>query len=334
MDIKRTVWDADLIRYGVGFASEKRHIKVVHKQTGDEIVFKNRTEFYGRGKAKDKGWIGEQNASRTTPISVDDYDIYDIQVPEPIDHALFTAKRMFENVQNALGVKDYIGFYGAGESFRVDRSTIIGYKQNRDSLLKPILIDDITEYIHKKYKFKPVSGLEADDWCIIEGSDPHSVVITHDKDADGCAVFKYNPTKPELGVTNGRGYGGINLVETTSGKAIKGYGRAFFYAQVATGDAVDNYFANSASEKKWGDVSAWNIIGKATNDKESLEALVEIYKTLYPEPKRIIGWKGDEIEIDWLYVLDENFDLARMLRHPTDDIVKVKDVLDKLGVRY
>jgi hypothetical protein len=100
------------------------------------------------------------------------------------------------------------------------------------------------------------------------------------------------------------------------------------------GDSSDNYFANSANpDVKWADMSAYNVLKDAKNDKEAWEALVRGYKTIYPAPRKIVGWRGDEIEVDALYMLQENFSLAKMLRWKGDK-VDVKQVLDKLGVEY
>jgi hypothetical protein len=43
------------------------------------------------------------------------------------------------------------------------------------------------------------------------------------------------------------------------------------------------------------------------------------------------GWRGDEFEIDWKYVLNEQFQMARMLRFDGDSI-HVDDVLNKMGI--
>jgi hypothetical protein len=88
-----------------------------------------------------------------------------------------------------------------------------------------------------------------------------------------------------------------------------------------------------ASPVKWADMSAYNVLKDAKNDKEALEAMVRGYKTLYPAPKTVKGWRGEDIDIDWLYVMRENFTLARMLRWE-DDKVDVLDVMDKLGVKF
>lgn len=328
------VIDADYIRYAAGFASEKRSIKVVHTKTGDELLFKNRTEFYGRGKAKDKGWIGEQNAILDVPLSAMDYDIFDIQTPEPIDHVLFTVKRMFDGILHHHGTQKYLAYYGVGESFRVDRSTILKYKGNREGTLKPMQIEEITEYMVKKYGMIPCLDLEADDWCIIEGQAKDRVVVTHDKDANGCAVNVWNPTKPDTPIIDCRGFGEIFINDSGKTKKIDGYGRKFFYYQIAYGDDVDNYRANSASELEWGEMSAFNAMTDTANDKEAIQALVKIFQHLYPVPRKVYGWRGDVITVDWLYMLQEQWTMAHMWRNPTDDNIDVREVLDKVGIKY
>ena len=75
-----------------------------------------------------------------------------------------------------------------------------------------------------------------------------------------------------------------------------------------------------------------NALKNLTADKEALEAIKQGYQLIYPEPRIISGWKGDEIEVDWKYVFNENFDLARMLRKPEGDYIVGTDVLERLGV--
>jgi 5'-3' exonuclease len=130
---------------------------------------------------------------------------------------------------------------------------------------------------------------------------------------------------------------------------VRGHGRKFLYFQVLSGDSSDNYKANSASKKKWGAKSAYALLKDCKNDKECFEALVNGYMTLYPEPSRVIGWRGYEdpatlevlkpnaddfaIDIDWLYVMQENFTMAHMLRWDGDKF-EVKPLLEKLGVAH
>ena len=320
------VWDFDYIRYAVGFASEKRVIKVIHKQSGDEWDLKSRTDWYGRTRAKDGGLLAEINKSRDIPYALDEFEIYDIQIPEPLENCLHSAKVKVESVSKILGTKNIIGYHGLGDSFRVSSSTVLGYKQNRIDNLKPIHIEAITDYIVKKWRSVPCEGLEADDWCIISayGKKDH-VVCTHDKDVLGCGVYSFNPTKPELGVQNGNCFGSLWLEEKTNSKGkvektVRGIGRKFFYYQLSSQDNVDNYRAHAASDVKWGELSAYEWLRDCKNDTEALTAVSRIYKHLYPCPRKVIGWRGDEILVDWRYMLSENWIMARMLRTPDENI--------------
>ena len=65
--------------------------------------------------------------------------------------------------------------------------------------------------------------------------------------------------------------------------------------------------------------------------KEALQAVADSYKLLYPETKMFKGWRGDEFEIDWKYVFNENWDMARMLRWENDVVVGT-DVMRSLNV--
>lgn len=337
MQFKTAVWDMDYIRYAIAFAAEKRNILVVNKQTGDESTYSSRTAFYGRGKAKDGGALAEINKSRDTPLLPEEFDIFDQQVAEPVEFCLHSAKQKVESINKILGVKDMIGYHGVGASFRLEASTVLGYKQNRENTLKPIHIDAITEYIEKKYKSIPCTYLEADDWCIISSiNDKNSVVVTHDKDVRGCAVYSFNPAKPDSEVMDGRGFGSLWIEEKVNSKGkiektVRGIGRMFFYFQLSSSDPVDNYYANAASPLKWGEMSAYNALKDCTNDKEALTAVVGVYKHLYEKPYKVLGWRGNELSVCWKYMLSENWTMCRMLR-TEDEILTAEEVFTKHGL--
>lgn len=328
------VLDIDWVKYTAASVGETRTVLVKHLPTGREKEFTNRTEFWGRGK-KTTGWLGEQNEIRIEkglePFTADEFEITDVQTPEPIENVLHTVKLMVETALNESGATSYKAILGKGDSFRVERSTLMEYKGNRKDSLKPLLLDDVIEYIIKKYNPIIVEDIEADDMCVMEcyGKDNH-FIIGVDKDHYAQPVKFYNVNKPEEGIVDGNQFGKLWIDE--KGK-VRGVGRMFLYFQIASGDSADNYKANCFSNTKWGDKSAYNALVDCTNDKEAWEALVKIYKKLYPEPKIVVGWRGDEIDIDWLYVLEENFTMARMLRYDGDEIL-VKDILDKYGIDY
>lgn len=334
---KTAIFDYDNIIYKVGFATESRNVVVTHVPSGRSNVYKNISEFWGLKRNEIGGKLGEINTLRIEagkrPFERNEFTHETVRESEPISKVLRTVKMMIKNACEAVGASDYRGYIGKGDSFRVERSTVLQYKGNRKDALRPLMKDEISEYILRYHNGILVEGMEADDWCIIDAyRDPNKVVIGVDKDAYGCAVQTFNPDHPEWGIINGDCFGELQLIEKPSKKDVKGYGRKFFYYQVCYGDGVDNYRSNSASDVKWGVVSAYNALKDAQNDREALEALKNVYLHLYPTPKEIIGWRGDTFEIDWMYMFNENWDLARMHRKEKGDDVRGTDVLKKFGL--
>lgn len=326
------VIDLDFVKYAVASIAETRSIKVIHTTSGNEKEFKNRTEFYGRGKKQDGGWLGELNEGRETPFLASDFIIEDIQeVTEPIANTLHSAKMMVKSGLKGIGTEDYISFLGEGDSFRVGASTLLEYKGARKELIKPLLLDDITEYLERTFKPEIITDIEVDDKVVMESyNNPNRVILGVDKDYYGCPVKFFNHNRPAEGIVDCNGFGGLYRDVK---KKVRGKGRVWLYQQVASHDIVDCYKANCFSDKPWGEVKPYEILSKTTNDKEAFEALVGIFKHLYPEPKVITGWRGDEFEIDWLYVMQEMFTMAHMRRWENDSI-DVISVMDKMGVEY
>lgn len=324
----KAVLDMDAIKYAAASAGEKRTIRVTHHQLGIDEVFNNRTEFYG-GLKKDGGYLAVINKGRTAPISPEEFIIEDIQTPDALENVLWLAKSMTEKWLRAVQADTHIGFLGKGDSWRVERSTILKYKGQRDDMLRPLHLDTVANYLTRHYNVRIVEGLEADDWCVIEAyQDPTAIVLAIDKDAAGCPTNVFNPSKPELGVINCNQLG--RIYKDSKGK-IRGYGRLFMYHQVCSGDTIDNYKANSASPIKWGPAASFKMLHECKSDKEAFAAMKAVYQKLYPKPRVVTGWRGDEIEVDWQYMLNENFDMARMLRWETDKVVAT-EVLDKMGL--
>ena len=138
-------------------------------------------------------------------------------------------------------------------------------------------------------------------------------------------------TKPEEGIVDCDCFGKLWLDDKGD---VRGIGRMYLYWQIMSNDRSDNYAANCFSDVRWGDKAAYNILKDCQNDKEAFESLVRGFKILYPEPKIIEGCKGDVFEIDWLYVFQECFTMARMLRTEYEEEIKVVEILNKLEVDY
>lgn len=330
--------DGDALIYASAFIGERRELKAVHKQTGDEYTFKGRTEMYGRKRSKDGGWIAEQNMGRETPLTIDDFDLYDIQIPGPVEHSLQATKSLILKSTELTGVKDRRLFVGKGESQRVEQSTLVKYKSSRETNLKPLHKDAIVEYMVKQHNAEVVEGIEVDDKVtMLAWENCSNVIYGIDKDYLGTHSQVFNPNYPEKGIQDCRTWGDLWVEEITSkttGKKrneVKGYGRKWFLFQWAYGDDSDTYRANCACDTEWGEISVFNALKDAENNQQGLEAIVNIYKTLYPEEKTVIGWRGEPITIDWKYVCSEIFTMAHMLRTPDDDSSAEK-ILSRYGL--
>lgn len=327
------VWDYDVIKYNVGAACEKRSIVVTHP-SGIEQSFKTRTEFYGHWKEKKGGWLAEYNMGLSDDCKLlpEEFTITDKQeLKGPIEHCLSSVKHHIANINEKIGADKYYGFIGRGDSFRVELSTLLKYKGQRSSMLKPLLLPDIEEYLLKYQNCEVVTGFEADDKLVMEcHKKPDNILVCVDKDFDGVNNLTiYNSNREELYKT-GSGMG--KLWKNDKGK-VMGIGRKFLCFQILSGDSSDNYCANCFSDVKWADNSAYNILVDCTSDKECFQALIDCYKNLYPTSKVVTGWRGNEIEIDWRYVLEENWNMARMWRTPTDEL-SLASVMKKIGVKY
>lgn len=326
------VIDLDFVKYSSAAVGEKRSIVVTHKTTGRSKEFNNRTEFWGRKKDRSEGWLGELNKSRESPFLPEEFEIEDIQkVDEPIENILHSAKLVVEGALSKLGTKHYKAYMGEGQSFRVDLSTLMEYKGNRTDLAKPLLLDDVTEYLRKKFKPEIVTGIECDDRCVMEayGKGNH-VVVGVDKDFMGSPIKVFNPNKPDDGIIDCRGLG--SLWRDGKGK-VRGKGALFWLFLCTSQDSIDNYKANCFSDIKWGEVKAYEALKDCKSYKEAFQSAVNTFKHLYPEPKIITGWRGDEIEINWLYVLQEMVTMSWLHRWE-DDYLVVKEILDKLEIKY
>jgi len=333
--------DADMIRYGASFAGQKSSIVVTHPTLEINEVFDSRTKFYGHYLNKSGGWLAEYNKGRDSIILPSEFSIEDVVSPAPIQNVLHTTKLMYEGMYKCIGANKHRGFIGKGDSFRLERSTLLRYKDR--SAPKPVHLDAVTDYLENRLKCEVVTIEETDERVTQECyRKPNNVAVGEDKDYYGQPNRFFNVNKPEEGIISCDCFGKLWLEEKIvirKGKEVKeenvrGYGRMWLYYQTMSGDSIDNYAANCYSEVRWGSKSAYKLLSPCLDDKQALESLVGGFKHLYPEPKTVVGWRGNEIDIDWLYVLQECFTMARMRKVKGEKEVMLVDVLDKMGVNY
>jgi len=325
-NFQTAIVDADFIKYAAAACGETRSILVINNETGNEYKFKTRTEFYGRGKAKNGGWLGEYNLAKDLNLSAEDFTIQDVQTKLDFSNCTNVVDYQIKSSLAGLGTKKYKAFIGRGDSFRVERSTLLKYKGHRTSLLKPLYLKDVEEYLIDTYNAEIVTGIENDDRCVMECyKKPDNILLAAEKDFYSCPVKYYNAVA-KVGIINCDCFGKLSLNDK---KEVKGYGRLHLYYQTCAQDDSDNYKAHCMSDVSWGEQSAYKALVNCKNDKEAWLAMEGVFKYLYPEPKEVVGWRGDTILIDWAYVMNECFDMSRMHRFE-NDFVKATDVLSKI----
>lgn len=321
--------DLDFVKYGAAGVGERRYIIATHKASGRSKEFDNRTAFWGRGKKRDGGWLGELNANRDSPFTWDEFEIEDKQeITEPVKNILHSAKLMVESAIVASKANGYKAYIGKGESFRVELSTLLKYKGNRDLLVKPLLLDEVMEYLTKKFKPEIVTHLEVDDAVVMATwNKPDHFIIGVDKDYRSGGTRFFDVNSQDEGIIDCTGFG--KLWDT--GKKITGCGRLFKYFQIITQDDSDNYKANCFSDVRWADKSAYKVLVDCQDDKQAVQVLVDTFRKLYPEPKIVQGWRGEDIMLDWHYVMQEMFNMAHLHRWK-GDCIDVGALIEKLEV--
>lgn len=361
----KLVFDMDFLIFEAVSVAEERFIVATHRPTERKMEFPNKTALYGHHKKKEGGWVAEENAKLGNDYwKVEDFDILECQRPRPFkvlgvdefsgehdpskDYFLTPfdgAKKILDDkiksICSKLGTKEYIGYTGTGNVFRHDLCTLLYYK-DRDELMRPLLLDKMKQYVCDRHSTTCVTSLEADDYVNVETNSGYHkwvkggkqdcdkvISVQIDKDGKQCSGWHYNPNKDDKPRLI-EGFGSLWLNDKGD---VDGCGRMWLYFQTGSDDSADNYCANCFSDVKWGPKSAYKELKDCKNDKQAFEALVRIFKHLYPEKKVVQGCKGP-VEIDAIYVMQECFTMAKMLKSVDEGVTNVKAVMDKLGVNY
>lgn len=326
------VVDLDAFKYAAAYVGEKKSIIAHHKTEGWTQPAKSRTEFWGHWKKKAGGWLAKENEGRESPWLPDEFEIEDVSVPEPIQNVLHTAKVMVDDALHESGAQTYEMYLGKGDSFRVELSTLQKYKGERDNVVKPYHLDEVTDYLQRRYNAETITGIEADDMCVIRAyRQPERFVLGEDKDYWGSPVNFRDINRLHRGTVNCNKLGHLFL---DSRGDVRGEGRLHLYYQIISEDAVDCYKANYHSDLDWGSKSAFKVLEGLSSDKQCFQAMVDTFKKLYPNPKTVKGWRGDDLDIDWLYVMQEMANMAIMKRFETEEPIDMLTVIKNLGVEY
>ena len=338
---KIAIIDLDYPKYSVASVGEERYVEVTHEQSGRTREFKTKTEFYGHNTQG--GWLADLNKKRQErgfePFDPEGFTIVQKQrVSEPLANVLHSAKNLVESALKATGATSYEAYLGKGTSFRHGIAKMQEYKGKRKDELKPLQLDEVTNYLQKKFRGEVVTHLEADDKIVMrckelldQGKD--AFIIGEDKDYRGAPVKFYDANRPQEGIIDCRCFGELWLDDNLKSKPVLGKGRLFKYFQICFEDSVDCYKANKQSKVKWGKMSAYKALKDCKDDKEAWQVLVDVYKKLYPEPVTFESWDGNTYTYSWLDCLQEITTCADMLESE-GNYLDVKETLDRLDVEY
>lgn len=197
--------DADVICYRVGFACQKNVF----------TLFDGGEPFH---QAEGKKALNE--FLKTNELTSEDFEIREELVVEPKESAFHSVQMMFNSLFEGTGVYRYIAYLTGSDNFR--NEVYPAYKAGRKE--KPVLYNEIREYLIQKYKAVLVHGMEADDMLGIEmmKNPERNIICTIDKDLDTIIGTHYNFVKKEK-----------YFVQADQAEM-------FFYCQMLAGDSTDN----------------------------------------------------------------------------------------------
>lgn len=311
--------DGDVVAFRCAAANESRSIVATHKVTGQATEHAHRTAF----KEHIKG-----------SFEADEFDIEDVQTAQDLRFALHAVKTTIDALCKTCGADSYEVYISGESNFRDRLPLPTKYKSNRVGGLRPLQLKECREYLVDHHCATAAVDCEADDVLAqrayeAAGEGNRHIIATNDKDAYGVASWLYNWTK----MTEPLLIEGLGQIALDEKKKLRGHGRKWVYTQICLGDSVDAFKPCELSGKKFGDVSAFKLLGDCTSDKECVEAMVKLYKGWYPEPVTYTAWDGTTHTKDWIQLMQLYADCVHMRRF-TGDQLNIEKMLKKLKIEY
>jgi|TARA_R110002074_G_scaffold125247_1_gene262444 DNA polymerase-1 len=185
--------------------------------------------------------VAFQAAAATEVATKWDDDLWTLHAYESEGQTLI--KKKLAAMLEQTGCEDFKLYLTGKKNFRYD--VLPSYKGNRKDTRKPMTLGPLKQWMIDEYQAVLREPFEADDLLGIRGSDGNDTIIaSEDKDLRTIPCRFFNPAHPEDGVTT------ISEADAD----------LFFFTQVLTGDAVDNY----KGCPKIGPVKAQQILHKAS----------------------------------------------------------------------
>ncbi len=214
------LFDGDVLVYKVGFASEDRNYLVSDKDGKPLKKFqykKNAIKY----KRKDDVISIEQNANH-------------------FSLAFVLMDNILRAVLSQLETEDYKVYLTDGDiknNFRNDIAKTVPYKGNRKGAVKPLLYQQLRDYLKERHGAEVITGIEADDKLGIEQGED-TIIASIDKDLLMIPGHHYNLTNKTVSYVDDPGT--LDIIRTGKTPKLIGGGFKWFCAKMLTGDKVDN----------------------------------------------------------------------------------------------
>lgn len=254
----KVVADGDSIAYAAAFSTQYQ----TYQLEGEGVVFR----YY-----KDcQDWLSLNFDvdERPEPIKV--------QVLEPLNYSFHIINKMVEGIKTDTQAQELIIYLSGENNFRKSIKYPVEYKGGRPE--KPVHLPEIREYLVNKYSAVIVDGYEADDAIgIFATENPGCVIASIDKDLRMIPGNHFHLKNKNLEV--------VTELE----------GLRSFYAQMLTGDRVDNIIG----VEKIGEKTAQKLLNHIYSEKDMDKIVRQKYKECFKD--------------DWEIMYKSNFLLLKIL---------------------
>jgi len=273
--------DSDVLRYEIGFSGE-----YIDEETGEKIV-------------RDFDFVAELFDQKVKEICGEVW-----ATEEPL--LFLTNDRRLHKKVNKERKKQGKEELEYMPNFREAVAEKKVYKGNRKAD-KPFHYDNLTAYILANYDVKIAVGMEADDLMSVyqyervKNGHLDTIICSRDKDLRITPGLHFGwpcGRQPQYGPKRVTELGDLEL---RGGKKLVGEGLKFFYSQVLTGDAVDNF----PGLPKCGPVAAYKHLHDAESEAQLFERCLRLYEEYYGDTARAemleqcrLAWMVRELDAD------------------------------------
>lgn len=247
--------DGDFLLYAAGFAGQKT----------EYVADTGSAWFRGANQTELAQQIFGDEKAKPSDLVKAELPVYSRVIVDPPEHVYHSCKNMIQTQINETVEKFeddvHLTIYIDGDgNFRSRYATIRPYKGNRAASSKPVMYNDLRQYLLDVWQAQVVHDQESDDQMAIDATSMQEegrrvVICGVDKDMLQVPCIHKNPSKGWK-------------------KVSKAGGRLFLYRQCLTGDSVDNI----QGCYKCGPKAAKTIIPDYGDEETMWKAVVKAYQ--------------------------------------------------------